>query len=213
MSAVSVWPLTTFSVSLKKLSRCFQKWFFTYRKIRVIVFSEMNRCSKSGIHEHSPNSQIHIQIFHRIARLSSTDFPDLGEDGFRTNGMCVAIFEDNVTMSLLYPFWLFFSTEELAPCARVCSQTAFASFSRTWEVDAASNEFGWIDTAVGFPEAIGIPRLLDAIGLDAVEEHVAMEEDRFIAAGRDLDANLFSSSATLIKLKFLVQQVELKWLT
>ena len=51
----------------------------------------------------------------------------------------------------------------------------------------------------GFTEAIGIHGLLDAIGLDAVEELFAVKEDRFIAAGRDLD-------------KFLVQQVELTWL-
>ena len=45
-----------------------------------------------------------------------------------------------------------------------------------------------------FSDAIGIPRLLDAIGLDAVEELVATTEDRFIAAGRDLDTTLSSSS-------------------
>ena len=70
-------------------------------------------------------------------------------------------------------------------------------------------------------EAFGIHRLLDAIGLDAVEELVAIKEDRFIAAGRDLDTTLSSSFFScilfaiveqLIKLKFLVQQVELKWL-
>ena len=48
--------------------------------------------------------------------------------------------------------------------------------------------------AVGFPEAIGIPGLLDAIGLDADEELVAVEEDRFIAASRDLDTTISSSS-------------------
>ena len=42
----------------------------------------MNCRSKSGIHERAPNSQIHVQIFHRIARLFSIDFPDHGEDGF-----------------------------------------------------------------------------------------------------------------------------------
>ena len=31
-----------------------------------------------------PHSQIHIQIFHRIARWFSVDFPDHGEDGFHT---------------------------------------------------------------------------------------------------------------------------------
>ena len=46
-----------------------------------------------------------------------------------------------------------------------------------------------------------------------------MEEDRFIAAGRDLDTPFFFCSCILfaiveqlIKLKFLVQHVELKWL-
>ena len=48
-----------------------------------------------------------------------------------------------------------------------------------------------------------------------------MGEDRFIAAGRDLDTTLPSSFCSCIlfaiveqlsKLKFLVQQVELKWL-
>ena len=48
--------------------------------------------------------------------------------------------------------------------------------------------------AVGFPRSYwGIIGLLDAIGLDAVEELVAIEEDRFIAAGRDLDTALSSS--------------------
>ena len=42
-------------------------------------------------------------------------------------------------------------------------------------------------------EAIGIPGLLDAFGFDAVEELVAIKEDRFIAAGRDLDTTLPSS--------------------
>ena len=43
-----------------------------------------------------------------------------------------------------------------------------------------------------FTEAIGIPRLLDAIGLDAVEELVAIKEEIFITAGRDLDTTLSS---------------------
>ena len=40
-----------------------------------------------------------------------------------------------------------------------------------------SVERAWFNThpAIGFPEAIGIPRLLDAIGLDAVEELVAIK--------------------------------------
>ena len=49
----------------------------------------------------------------------------------------------------------------------------YASLSRTWDVDAASNEFGSILILLSvFPEAIGIPGLLDAIGLDAAEELV-----------------------------------------
>ena len=38
----------------EKLSRCFTKIILYLSKIHVIVFSEMIRCSKSGIHEHSP---------------------------------------------------------------------------------------------------------------------------------------------------------------
>ena len=40
----------------------------------------MNCCSKSGIHEHSPISQIHVQIFHRIDRWFSIDLLDHEED-------------------------------------------------------------------------------------------------------------------------------------
>ena len=63
---------------------------------------------------------------------------------------------------------------------------------------------------------MSIPGLLDAIGLDA-----AMEDDRFIAASRDLDTTISSFCSCILfaivvvqlfKLKFLVQQVELKWL-
>ena len=43
----------------------------------------MNCCSKYGIHEHSPNNQIHIQIIHRIVKLFPIDLPDHGEDGFQ----------------------------------------------------------------------------------------------------------------------------------
>ena len=76
------WPVF---LSLKSCPVVFQK-FFTILKIHVIVFPEKNRCSKSGIHEHSPKSEIHIQIFHWIAKLSSINFPDHGEDGFHMMG-------------------------------------------------------------------------------------------------------------------------------
>ena len=39
-------------------------------------------CLKSDIHEHSPNSQIHIQIFRTHRQWFSIDFLDHGEDGF-----------------------------------------------------------------------------------------------------------------------------------
>ena len=47
-------------------------------------------------------------------------------------------------------------------------------------------------TQSSFHEAIGIPGLLDAIGLDAEEERVSIEEDRFITAGGDWDRTLSS---------------------
>ena len=228
----------------------------------------MNRCSKSGIREHSPNSQIHVQIFHRVARLSSIDFPDHGEDGFhkmgcvwryleivfpcrfcifltllinwRTGPVCKGLppsfycFGQRVFPVTCFPLKYQISASGLSessessswcdgfPRCFAINPPRYASLSRTWDVDAASNEFGLTLTLLsGFPEAIGITGLLDAIGLDAVEELVAMEEDRFIAAGRDLDTTRSSSSCSciffaivkqLLKLKFLVQQVELKWL-
>ena len=70
------------------------------------------------------------------------------------------------------------------------------------------------------PGAVGISRLLDAIGLDAVEELVAIKEEKFITAGRDVDATFFffflilypPIVEQLIKLKFSVRFLELKWL-
>ena len=87
----------------------------------------------------------------------------------------------------------------------------YASLSRTWEVDARSNEFGsTLILLSGSPEAIGNPRLFDAIGLDAVKELVVIKEVRFITATQDLDTTLSSSSWSCI-LFVSVQQVELKW--
>ena len=147
----------------------------------------MNRCSKSGIHEHSSNRQIHIQIFHGIARLSSVDFPDHGEDGFHVMG-CVRRYLEIVPTSLLCPFLTFwinwrigsmckglppllhcfgqqvplrgtsFSAAGLSESSESSSSSwcdgflrcsfinppRYASFSRTWDVDAASNELGSI---------------------------------------------------------------------
>ena len=94
------WPAFVFP---EKLSRCFPVENFL-SQIHVVVFAEMNRCPKSGIHEHSANSQIHIQIFHRIAKFSSIDFPDHGEDGLRMMVCVWRYFGKNVSTSLLYPF-------------------------------------------------------------------------------------------------------------
>ena len=69
---------------------------------------------------------------------------------------------------------------------------------------------------------MSIPGLLDAIGLFADEELVAMEEDRFMAVDFDFATLRSSPSCScillaivleqLVKLKFLVQQMELQWL-
>ena len=119
-------------------------------------------------------------------------------------------------------FWIFFFLMRRSPSCSSINPPRNASFSRTWDVDAASNEFGSILILLsGFTEAIGISGLLDTIGLGAVEELVAIKEEVFIAAGRDLDTTLsssfrfcilFAAVEQLIKLNFLVQQVELKWL-
>ena len=245
----------------EKLSHCLQMIILYKSAIHVIIFSEPNRCSKSGIHEHSPNRQIHVQIFHRIARSSSMDFPDHGEDGFhvrcarrylevvvpcrfcilltflvnwRTGSVCKRLFPSftvlgnkftfvvpSLSLRISGVFWIFFFLMRRFPRCFSINPPRYASVCRTWEVDAASNELGSILILLqGFPEAIGIPELWDAIGLDAVEELVAMEEDRFIAAGRDLDTTLSSFWSCIlfaiveqhIKLKFLVQHVVLNWL-
>ena len=81
--------------------------------------------------------------------------------------------------------------------------------------------------ATGFPdnptcrlEALSFPGLLHAIGLFTAEELAATELVRFIAVCLDFATILFSSDCSfailsvmqLIKLKFLAQQRELKWL-
>ena len=69
---------------------------------------------------------------------------------------------------------------------------------------------------------MSIPGLLDAIGIFAVEEIARTCEDKFIAVDFDF-ATLLSSAfcscilfaivlGQLLKLEFLAQQVELKWL-
>ena len=107
--------------------------------------------------------------------------------------------------------------------------TSWASLRHPWELDAASGLVFWNVLASSLPgnptcrlEALSIPGLLDAIGLFADEELVATKLVRFIAVGDDFATILFSYdcsctpfgvlSVQLIKLKFLAQQVELKWL-
>ena len=67
---------SVFFISSKKLSQRVPDM------VLRVFSSEMNCCLKCGIHEHSPNSQNHIQIFHRIVWLCSVDLPDHREDGF-----------------------------------------------------------------------------------------------------------------------------------
>ena len=96
----------------------------------------------------------------------------------------------------------------------------YASCSRTWELDAASDFELLLVLLSRFPVAVNIPGLLDAIGLFADEELAGTCEDKFIAAGFDF-ATILSSSfcscilfaivlAQLIKQEFFAQQVELK---
>ena len=65
----------------------------------------MNCCSKSGIHERSSKSQMHTQIFHRIAWLFPSIFLTM-EKRLPCSAMCPAICGDRVPMSLPYSFEL-----------------------------------------------------------------------------------------------------------
>ena len=102
--------------------------------------------------------------------------------------------------------------------AKVC-----ASSGRAWELDAASDLEFLLILLSGFPVAMSIPGLLDAIGLFAFEELVGTCEDKFIAVDFDFATRLYSSLfcscivfgivlGQRIKLELLAQQVELKWL-
>ena len=155
-------------------------------QIRVIVFSEMNRWSKSGIHEQTPNSQIPVQIFDGIARLFSIDFPDHGEDGvhigrcirrylevvshvhfrilltflvnWRTGSVCKGLRPSftilgnrfffvvpGFSLKIVGVFWIFFFLmRRVGPRCFSINPPRYTSFSRTWEVDAESSEFGSI---------------------------------------------------------------------
>ena len=191
----------------------------------------MNRCSKSGIHEHSPKSQIHIQIIHRIAKLSSIDFPDHGEDVFQKRRCARRYLEVVVPcrfcilLTCQLKNWLRVQGVELKlywfgqqvllcstksqdcrslPNLLLLDATGFtAAFPSTHQgmhplvalekSTLRRMSFGSTLILSSFPEAIGIPGLSDAVGLDVVKELVAVKEDRFIAAGRDLNTTLSSS--------------------
>ena len=64
----------------------------------------MNCCSKSGIREHSPNSQIHNQIFHRIASWFDIWSSWPWRRWLPCIAMCPAIFGGSGPMSLPYSF-------------------------------------------------------------------------------------------------------------
>ena len=104
---------------------------------------------------------------------------------------------------IVWVFWIFFFLKRrVSPLLFHQPGNLCILFSRTWDVGAPSDELGLILTLLsGFPKAIGIPGLSDAIGLDAVEELVAIKEEIFIAAGRDLDTTLSSSFLILNPLR------------
>ena len=121
--------------------------------MHVIVFSEMNRCSKNIHPRANSDSNLpwdRLVLFHRCSWPWRRRLP--------CNGMGLASNGGSGSMSLLYQ------------PAKICT-----SFNRTWEVDAASNEFELILLS-GFTEAVDIPKLLDAIGLDAAEELVGKNQ-------------------------------------
>ena len=228
----------------EKLPRSVPKMILYKSQIRVIVFSELNCYSKSGLHKRSPNGQIHIQIFHKIARLFSIDFPDHGEDGFhvvrcvqrylkvvvpcrfsilltlhvnwRTDSACKGV------AAKLYCFGqqvLLCCTKSQPPdCQSLLNLLLLldASFSRTWDVDAASNELDSILILLsGLPEAIGINRTR-CCGWNCrniIRRHTHHCWSRL---GHNpffffLFLNYFAIVEQPIKLKFLVQRRQLKW--
>ena len=77
------------------------------------------------------------------------------------------------------------------PCCSSFNPPRYASFSLTWDAEAASNELASRFLLLpGFTEAPDIPRLFDAIGLDAAEELVAIRQEETFIVSRDLDTTL-----------------------
>ena len=83
----------------------------------------------------------------------------------------------------------------------------YASFSRAWELDAASDfEFLLILLSV-FPVAMNIPGLLDAIGLVAEDELVEIIEDKFVAVDNDFATILPSPFRSCILFTIVLGQL------
>ena len=223
-----------------------------------VVFSEMNCCLKSGIHEHSPNSQIHIQIFHWIAWLFSIFLPDHGEVGFkivrcvrrhveivvpcrfriiltflvnwRTGSVCNGVLPSFTVLGnkfffvvpsssrrIVRVFWISFFLMRRVAALEV---SILDSHLRR----RSCVEWAWFNThpAVGFRRSY---RHLRNFRCNRTRRggrtYRNKSEDKVITAGRDLDTTLSSSFwfwilfailEQFVKLKFLVQQMELKWL-
>ena len=107
------------------------------------------------------------------------------------------------------------------PVAVSINPRRYASCSRTWELDAASDFEFLLMLLSGFPLALSIPGLLDPIRRVADEELVGTWEGQFVAVDFDF-ATMISSPfcscilfaiilVQLIKLEFLPQQVDMKF--
>ena len=120
--------------------------------------------------------------------------------------------------------WLLFCGDRF-PCGCVHQPAEVYIFQLRWELDAASDSEFPLILLLGFPWAVSIAGLLDAIGLFADEELIGTWEDKVIAIDFDFATILsspfcpFSSCilfavvlGQLIKPEFLAQQVELTWL-
>ena len=216
MPVVSVWPLISFSVSLKKAVPLFSKdnssqilnscrslfrdeplleewysWTFPMPNAhsnlpqdRLVVFHRSSWPCRNGSHVvRCFRRYVEIVVPCRFCILLTFLV------NWRTGSLCKELLRSFTVLGNRFSFvvasssrmivgifWiLFFLMRRFHRCFSI-HPPRYASFRHTWEVDAASNELGsilfWL---LGFSEAIGIPGLLDAIGLDAVDELVAIK--------------------------------------
>ena len=133
-------------------------------QIHVMVISEINCCFESGIHDYSPYGHIHVQILHKIVWWSSVDLPDHVVDGFRIRD-CLWRYGKEVFQRWILLFLLqvvshkLLSFEQQActdsessvsseictfscvrfPCCSSFNPSRYASFTLTWDAEAASN--------------------------------------------------------------------------